>query len=315
MSKTDSLNMLKFLDVLLKHGNFTRAAKDLYISQPYLTQTIKNAEKELGISIINRDSSPLELTDAGRVYYQYLNSLENEKDKFQKQIIKYSSPNNIVLRIGVLSSLGFYLLPLFVPDYLKVHPETKIELTEDISEKNELRLLNGDLDFLVGQNPETIAPGLTILDRGKDSYYSVIPSTSKFFQKGIDFINPGSIDVSELLKEQLVLSPHGSSIRRQVDFLFQKHKIEPNVVIESTNINTIQSFVKSGLGVTFLPASVYMKPNGDEYNIYPLPQSLISLNYFIAYPADKTLSQNEKDLVTLFLTNLESSLEQISTIM
>ena len=88
MPKTDSLNMLRFLDTLLKHGNYTKAAKDLYISQPYLTQTIQNAEKELGIEIINRKSSPLQLTDAGRIYYQYLNSLETEKSNFQKQILK-----------------------------------------------------------------------------------------------------------------------------------------------------------------------------------------------------------------------------------
>lgn len=315
MPKTDSLNMLRFLDVLLKHGNFTRAAKELYISQPYLTQSIKAAENDLGISIINRDASPLELTDAGRIYYQYLNSLEDEKDKFKKQIVKYASPDNVVLRIGVLSSLGFYLLPLFVPDYLKIHPEVKIELTEDISERNELKLLNGDLDFLVGQNPETVAPGLTIHDRGEDSYYAIIPDTSKLYQKDVDFINPGSIDIGELLKEKLVLSPHGSSIRRQVDFLIQKYKIDPDIVVESTNINTIQSFVKSGLGVTLLPASIYMKPSGSEYNIYPLPKDLISLNYYIAYQADKTLNKDEKDLVTLFLTNLESSLSQESTIL
>jgi Transcriptional regulator len=88
MPKTDSLNMLRFLDTLLKHGNYTKAAKDLYISQPYLTQTIQSAEKELGIEIINRKSSPLQLTDAGRIYYQYLNSLETEKAIFKN---KFSS--------------------------------------------------------------------------------------------------------------------------------------------------------------------------------------------------------------------------------
>ena len=61
----DSANMLYYLDILLKHGNFTKAAKDLYISQPYLTQLIKRTEKELDITIINRQTSPLQLTEAG----------------------------------------------------------------------------------------------------------------------------------------------------------------------------------------------------------------------------------------------------------
>jgi len=154
MPKVDSLNMLLYLDMLLKHGNYTKAAKDLYISQPYLTQTIKSAEKELGIEIVNRQSSPLQLTDAGRVYYQYLNTLETEKSNFEKQIVKYSSPENTVIRIGVLSSLGTYLLPLFLKDYLSHNPKVKIELHEDIPEINEKKVLNNEIDFLIGQNPK-----------------------------------------------------------------------------------------------------------------------------------------------------------------
>lgn len=136
MPKSDSSEMRRFLDVLLKHGNFTRAAKDLYISQPYLTQSIRNVEKELGVTIINREVTPLRLTTAGRTYYQYLTALENEKDYFNKQIRQYTHANQQVIRLGVLSSLGYYLLPLFLPAFLKAHPATKIELTEDIASRS-----------------------------------------------------------------------------------------------------------------------------------------------------------------------------------
>lgn len=77
---------LQYIDALLKHGNFTKAAKDLYISQPYLTQTIKKIEKELGTEIINRKSPQLQLTDAGKIYYQYLETIEEEGDFLNKKI-------------------------------------------------------------------------------------------------------------------------------------------------------------------------------------------------------------------------------------
>lgn len=101
MVQIDSLNMLQYIDMLLKHGNYTKAAKDLYISQPYLTQTIKKVEQELEIEIINRHITPLQLTEAGKVYYQYLNSLETEQDLFRKKIAKYSSPDSSILRVGI----------------------------------------------------------------------------------------------------------------------------------------------------------------------------------------------------------------------
>lgn len=314
MPKTDSTSLLQFIDVLLKHGNFTRAAKDLYISQPYLTQTIKNVETTLGVTIIDREAAPLTLTPAGRLYYQYLTTLENQKDHFQQQLRQYTAPAHQTIRIGILSSLGYYLLPLFLPTYLQVHPEVKVTLTEDISERNEQRLLHGELDFLIGQNPETVAPGLTVHDRGKDGYYAVIPSSSQFYHPHQTFINPGTLKIADLLHEKLVLSPRGSSIRRQVDYLLQKYHVIPEIVVESTNTFTIAKLAEKGLGITFLPDSVHVQPNADAYNLYPLPASLLSLNYFIAFESTHSLSQNEQDLVTIFLTNLEASLADIASL-
>lgn len=309
MPKIDSLNMLRFLDMLLKHGNYTKAAKDLYISQPYLTQTIQGVEKELGIEIINRKSSPLQLTDAGRIYYQYLNSLETEKSNFEKQIVQYSSPENTIIRIGVLSSLGTYLLPLFMNSYLQQHPEVKIELHEDIPETNEKKVLNGDIDFLFGQNPETISPKLAVYDRGTHGYFAIIPKSSDLFKPGQKALIPNSISMKDLLSEKLVLTTHGSAIRRQVDYLLQKYRVTSDVVLESNNIFTTVKLATSGLGVTLMPESVYVEPNSDAFNIYPLPQSIISLDYFVAYQADRTLNKAESDLVNSFLSNLQTSID------
>ncbi|RRK10446.1 LysR family transcriptional regulator [Lactiplantibacillus garii] len=314
MPKTNSVNMLRFLDALLKHGNFTRAAKDLYISQPYLTQTIQTAEKELGLAIIDRDATPLTLTPGGRLYYQHLTALENETTQFQKQLKHYAHPDKQVIKIGVLSSLGYYLLPLVLPAYQRVHPESRIELVEDISERNEQRLLHGELDFLLGQNPETIAPGLTIHDRGRDGYYAVIPASSRLYRAEHAYLNPGTVPIERLLAEPLIVSPQGSSIRRQLDYLFSKYHLTPNIAVESTNTLTITKLAQAGMGVTLLPDSVHVQPDAERYNLYPLPEDLIALNYFIAFPMTKTLTPAEKDLVTIFLTNLESSLAANSSI-
>ena len=112
MAKINSLSMLQYIDVLLKHGNYTKAAQNLYISQSYLTQTIKKIENELGIEIINRQSTPLQLTEAGKIYYQYLTSLVNEQEQFKRKIKKYTDTDYNVIQIGVLPSLGTYLLPV-----------------------------------------------------------------------------------------------------------------------------------------------------------------------------------------------------------
>ena len=93
MTKINSLNMLQYIDVLLKHGNFTKAAKNLYISQSYLTQTIKKVENQIGIEIINRQTIPLQLTEAGKIYHQYLVSLVDKQEQFKRKIKKYTDTN------------------------------------------------------------------------------------------------------------------------------------------------------------------------------------------------------------------------------
>ncbi|WP_334329010.1 LysR family transcriptional regulator [Companilactobacillus sp. HBUAS59699] len=309
MALIDSPNMLQYLDTLLKYGNYTKAAKSLYISQPYLTQTIKKVEKELDIEIINRHDTPLQLTEAGRIYYQYLNSMEVEQDNFRKRISQYASTEHTIIRIGVLSSLGTYLLPLFLPTYLKSHPNVKIELHEAIPDVNEKKTLNGDLDFFIGQNPETISPRLIVHDQGKHGYYAIIPESSKLYQPKETILKPDSISIKELLKENLILTTHGSAIRRQVDYLIHKFKIQPNVVMESNNIFTIVALAINNLGVTFLPESVPIPKTDSPINIYKLPLDLISLNYFIAHPADKTLSAAETELIDSFLHYLKFDIE------
>lgn len=113
MSKLASQDILCYIDSLLKYSNYSRAAQSLYISQPYLTKVIKKIEIELGCELITRNKLPYRLTEQGKIYYQYLTSLEHSYAKLMREISYVSDMGNKVLRIGILPSLGAYLTPLF----------------------------------------------------------------------------------------------------------------------------------------------------------------------------------------------------------
>ena len=76
MANHQRQNILYYIDALLKFSNYSKAAESLYISQPYLTQVIKRIETELNCQIINRSELPYRLTEPGKIYYDYLGSLE-----------------------------------------------------------------------------------------------------------------------------------------------------------------------------------------------------------------------------------------------
>lgn len=305
MAKINSLIMLQYIDVLLKHGNYTKAAQNLYISQSYLTQTIKKIENELGIEIINRQTTPLQLTEAGKIYYEYLTSLVDKQDSFRKKIQKYTDTDYTVIQIGVLPSLGTYLLPLFLPEFMRKYPNIKIELHEYIPKNSEEKTENNALDFFIGQNPETISQNLISHTCGKHCYFALIPESSRLYQKDRLIVECNHNFMKKLLQEKLILTSHGSAIRQQIEYLIQKYKIKPNIILESSNIFTLVELAKKGLGITFIPESVNIcKKNNDEaYNLLPLPLELISLSYFIAYSANKNLSPAEKELINLFISS------------
>lgn len=293
--------MLQYIDALLKHGNFTKAAKDLYISQPYLTQTIKKIEKELGAEIINRKSPQLQLTDAGKIYYQYLETIEEEGDFLKRKIATYTKTANPVIRIGILPSLATYILPLVLPAFMRNYPETPLSINEDLPKINELEAINQELDFYIGQNPESVSPSLITRDCGHQTYYAIIPRSSELYQADRRLLAKGTIPIDRLLRQKLVLTTSGSAIRRQVDRLLQRYKITPQITLESSNIYTVAELAKKNAGVAFVPEGLLTKSKAMEYNLYPISTELISIEYFIAYSTAKTLTPSQHAFVETFV--------------
>lgn len=301
MSKYHTQNILYFIDALLKFSNYSKAAESLYISQPYLTQVIKRIEKELNCQIINRSELPYRLTEQGKVYYDYLGSLETVYSNMRRQITAISEMDKQTIRIGILPSIGTYLIPLFLPKFLSLYPECQIELVEDIPENNEKRLLKGEVDFLIGQNSSNLAPNLKAVSWGKHRYYAVIPKSCELYQGNTPVIEPGTLEIESLLRQKLVLTAKGSAIRAQVDHLLSIYKIKPNLVIESSEITTVKRLAMADVGLTFVPESLSIEPCSAKYNIYPLPIDQLNLDYFIAHQCNRELSDLDKGLLDSFV--------------
>ena len=124
----------------------------MIISQPYLTQLIKRIEKKLGTKIINRDRVPFSLTEAGMIYYKYLENISYNDQQLERDLAPYTEPNK------------------------------EIQLFENSPQKNETNLLNGDIDCYIGQTPETISHDLNYLVKNGEQYYVVIPQNSHYFR-------------------------------------------------------------------------------------------------------------------------------------
>lgn len=303
MSKLESQDILCYIDSLLKYSNYSKAAQSLYISQPYLTKVIKKIESQLNCELITRNKLPYRLTEQGKIYYQYLTSLEHSYAKLMREISYASDIGNKVLRIGILPSLGTYLTPLFLPAFIDLHPAYKINLIEDLPETNEKRIQNNELDFWIGQNSSSISPSLNSFSWGRHRYRAIIPRCCELYQKDVAVIPEGTIDISTILSQQLILTSKGSAIRKQIDQLLSVHKVQPNIIMESNEIYTVLKLAKHNVGLTFVPESIRIDECPSEYNIYPIPIEKLSLDYFIAHHGERRLTTVDQDLIKTFLNH------------
>lgn len=290
----------QFLDVLLRESSFTKAAKELYISQPYLTQLIGRIEKTLGVKIIERNKPPYTLTPAGLIYYHYLESVAYDKHQLNRNLASYTNPEKQVIRIGILESLGTYLLPEILPDFLKANPQVRIQLIEAFPRESEKRLLNGDIDCYIGQTPEAIDSRLDVVINGGERYYVVISPASPYYQENKFILNPNELNLKKLLQEPLVLSSPGSAIRHQVDGMFQRLKLSEKIVMESKSVITATNLAIHGVGLTISSASIIKRIAQTPINLLPLDSNIINLIFFLATSQQEKSSPALKKLISIF---------------
>lgn len=307
MPKYHNQNALYYIDALLKFSNYSKAADSLYISQPYLTQVIKRIEKELQCQIINRSELPYRLTEQGKIYYDYLGSLETVYANMRRQITAVTNMGQSTIKIGILASIGTYLIPLFLPQFLTLYPTCQIELIEDIPETNEQRLLKGDIDFWIGQNSSRIAPDLRAVSWGGHRYYAIIPRSCALYQPERATLLPNSLAMEDLLRQKLVLTSKGSAIRMQLDHLFDLYKIRPDIVLESSEVATVKNLAMADVGLTFVPESLAIQPCPAQYNLYALPLDQLNLDYFIAYHRHRERSTMDDMLLDSFVRYKDTS--------
>lgn len=153
----------KYAYQVYKRGSFTKAAKDLYVSQPSLSAAISRLENDLGFRIFDRSTVPCTLTTEGRIYIESLEEIIESESNMQKRIKDLSDTDHGSISVGGSSYASYLILSDICSEFHKRYP--KINLTVDLGNVGTARVLaekldTRDLDVLVtygGNNPKYIS--------------------------------------------------------------------------------------------------------------------------------------------------------------
>ena len=217
---------------IVRFGSITAAAKALYITQPTLSQTLKQIETQLGEPIFVRGRSPMELTPAGELYVQAARRIIQIKTQLDEAISSLHGKQEGILHLGIPEGRSCELLPQILPDYRAAYPDIRIEVISSSSSRLEQMLVDHEIDLalLLG---ETRRPELSYRLIGSEEIVLLAGRKTALAQR----IPSGStITLAEAASERFVLPSPNLFVRQSFEEMMEHgglRSIQPALMLDS----------------------------------------------------------------------------------
>ncbi|PIV14855.1 MAG: LysR family transcriptional regulator [Gallionellales bacterium CG03_land_8_20_14_0_80_55_15] len=242
-----TLNELRFIVAVAQERNFRRAAEKAFISQPALSLAIQKLEEELGVKIFERGKSYVTPTPIGTAIVAQAQRVLEEAERIPALAAEGRNQLISPLRVGIIHSVGPYLLPDLIPALKEVAPQMALEVEENITANLEGLLRNGRLDVIIIALPFGDASILT--HALYDEPFQVVVNSEH------GWAARRSIRAPELSGEKVLLLDAGHCFSNQVEEACPELHRKGAEIQQGTSLETIRNMVASGLGITVLPAS------------------------------------------------------------
>ncbi|HEX2054945.1 MAG TPA: transcriptional regulator CynR [Nitrospiraceae bacterium] len=249
------LRHIRYFLAVAETLHFRRGAERASVSQPALSQQIKQLEEEVGAPLFERLGKSVRLTRAGAVLLEHARRALRELESARATIAAEEGLRCGTLPVGVLQTVNAYLIPEIVSRFAQAYPDVSLTVEELSGLQIEEGIASGHLDAGIGFIP----PSLEKLE------------SDTLFEEDLVLITPqrhrlakrSRIAIADLADEPLVLLPQTFCARRLIDETFQAATVRPTVAIEMNSIEGILATIRAGARATILPRlSLGIKPTG-----------------------------------------------------
>jgi LysR family hydrogen peroxide-inducible transcriptional activator len=241
-----TLQDLLYVVTLAETNNFARAAEACRVSQPTLSTQIKKLEDELGLAFFERTNKRVMPTPAGLELIAQARVVLEEADKLRQMAQQAHDPMSGPIRLGVIPTLGPYLLPHLVPQLRTDYPRLRLYLREDLTAHLVERLRTGLLDSILLALPIQ-TDGLEIMQLFREPFVMALPTGDPLAAKS-------EVVEVDLVGAHLLLLEDGHCLRDQAlavcGFPLQRGAED----FRASSLETLRQMVAAGVGCTLLPA-------------------------------------------------------------
>lgn len=233
---------LRVFQSVARNLSFTKAAGELYITQPAVTRHIKELESEFEVKLFDRVGNKIQLTQAGQIFQRYADSILALHNELNFELHQLSGTYEGNLRIGASTTISQYVIPPMLARFHERYPEINLSLASGNTEFIEQQLLNSQIDIgIVEGKPGN--PDIRYVPFLNDELFVFASAQNRRI--------PASVSNDEFLKLPLVLRERGSGTLEIIERNLQVQKINPkqlNIQMFLGSTEAIKSFVKTGNG-------------------------------------------------------------------
>lgn len=232
--------------VVANSGSITKAAGELFISQPAVSQSIKQLETQIGGRLFKRTSKGMELTYEGKMIYDYIKEANELIGKAEKKFSQLKELTYGEIKIGASDTITKHYLLKYIKQFIAKYPDISVKVTNRTTGETLNLLKSGKVDIGFVNGPVT------------DELVDVtdLVETEDVFVCNAEWINRYSepLTPEQLAGEPLIMLEKLSNTRRVIDEHFANFDVELNPMLELGSLDLMLDFAKVGLGITCAPS-------------------------------------------------------------
>ncbi len=283
------LELYRVFYVVAKNRHMTKASEELHISQPAISQSIKKLENQLGGSLFLRSNKGMELTEEGKMFYEYIKGALELINNAENEFTSFKDLSKGEIKIGCSTTLTKLILIDVIKNFHDEYPNININITNDLTYNliNNLKL--GKLDFVIFNESNVKETNLNLQQ---------IKKLKQGFIYNPKFYDDKVTDFKDLNNVPLILQKEESNSRKLLDYIALQHNVKLIPSMEVASQELITEFVNIGLGIGFTMIDLATRNHKDlkelkinskipNINVYLATNKSVSLTFaskmFIKY--------------------------------
>ena len=293
------LEYMEYVYAVYQEQSFSKAARKLYVSQPWLSTAVKKVEQMLKFPIFDRSTTPISLTEEGRFYIEHIERiLEIEKEMTDYYALR-KNDSEITIRIGSSMSLCVYVLPRLLEEFRDQYPGVTLQFLEGNRRSHYEKLIRGQLDLFIDAE-QLEHPSLETVPWAAEEILLGVPADNPINRELGEYcytfeemrrrnepkFQKPAVPLIRFRDEPFLILTAGNDSNWRNKKLCENAGFSPRISIQLSHMMSAYYLVCESQGVSFLRSSItdFVQPGSDRIVFYRLDDPLAFRSLYLSYP-------------------------------